>query len=180
MIENHFISFNVITCLTEMVLNVPLTYSRFYNIYKLMICETQDIIPFVQKLRLICFQTAKEVWELIKEEKRRLTLGRNPNAKISDSLYYESSTFAYDATWAIAKALDQMVKENVNLSSFTYQNYTMADMLGAKVHGVQLEGVTVSYYLAFNTLQSCKTINLSSKLRQSCKTINLSSKRKNM
>ena len=41
----------------------------------------------------------------------------------------------------------------------------MAEILGAKVHGVQLEGVTVSYYLACNTLQSCKTIYLSSKLK---------------
>ena len=46
--RNHMLNWDGFKCASH-----SLKVLQF--LYKLMICETQDIIPFVQKLRLVCF-----------------------------------------------------------------------------------------------------------------------------
>lgn len=54
------------------------------------------------------------------------------------------ASFAYDAVWAIALALDASIANGIRVEQFTYDNHSMADQLTNALEEVEFDGVSVS------------------------------------
>ena len=54
------------------------------------------------------------------------------------------ASFAYDAVWAIALALNAAVNNGTSVEDFTYDNETIADQLKYAMEKVNFTGISVS------------------------------------
>ena len=71
--------------------------------------------------------------------KRRRNRTTTPN-DVGD-LY---ASFAYDAVWAIAFALNATIANGTRVENFTYDNQQIADQLKTAMENVKFKGISVS------------------------------------
>lgn len=89
-------------------------------------------------------QTASALWETIKTKKKNIS--ENSQRPSTEKDFYTGSSFAFDATVALAMALDdaKSAPYSVNLSSYEYKDYRLAYTAGTALKKVQFEGISVS------------------------------------
>lgn len=74
---------------------------------------------------------------------------KNCSSKTSDTSQYNDvghlyASFAYDAVWAIALALDASIANGTRVEQFSYNNQSVADQLTTALENVEFDGVSVS------------------------------------
>ena len=75
---------------------------------------------------------------------RREYLKRLNDTEVS-AVHFDAATYAYDAVWTGALALEEArMQSGINLSEFTYENETIANAIYSAVLKVSFNGTSVS------------------------------------